>query len=81
MFELIQEKFDVTITDENDILGAWQVIRKLRKNYYVDIGTDNSGTQIQLDSYEQDKWRFGESIREKNFVLAVCRVALLAVEE
>ena len=81
MFELIQEKFDVTITDENDILGAWQVIRKLRKNYYVDIGTDNNGTQIQLDFYEQDKWHFGESIREEKFVLAVCRAALLSIEK
>jgi hypothetical protein len=49
--------------------------------YYVDIGIDIYGAQVQLNKYGgDDGWENGESIRADTLPEAICRAALTAAE-
>ena len=65
------------------IADAWLVVEKLvEMGCYVDIGVDEHGGQVQLDSFggEDDRWVLGESTRAATAPLAICLAALKAVE-
>ena len=66
-----------------DISAAWQVVLKLvEMGYYVDIGVDEHGAQVQLDKFggRDINWILGESIRGKDAPEAICRAAPKAVD-
>jgi hypothetical protein len=64
---------------DHDIAAAWEVVEKLRQEFYVDIGVDIHGAQVQLNKYYDPNWTVEvESIRADTFQLAVCRAALKA---
>ena len=65
-----------------DISAAMLVVEKLvEMGFYVDIGVDEHGAQVQLNYYEGEyiHWNYGESIRGKDVPEAICRAALKAV--
>jgi hypothetical protein len=65
-----------------DIAAAMLVVDKLvEMGYYVDIGIDVHGAQVQLDRYDPSReihWEIGDSIRADTVPLAISRAALLA---
>ena len=66
-----------------EIQVAWGIVEKIAKTNYVDIGVDEHGAQVQIDSFEDDRWEFGavESTRAETAPLAICRAALKASEK
>ena len=67
-----------------DIAAAWLVVDKLVEiGFYVDIGVDKHGAQVQLDKLgpKDISWLFGESIRGKDVPEAICHAAEKAMEE
>ena len=66
-----------------DIAAAWLVVEKLTEEYYVDIGIDKHGAQVQINYYTGSEygWIHGESVRADTFPLAICRAALKAVND
>ena len=65
-----------------DIKAAFMVVDKLvEMGYYVDIGIDEYGAQVQLDRYE-DHWKLNnvESTRADTLPEAICLAALKAVD-
>jgi hypothetical protein len=73
--------WNVTPFYSTDIAAALQVVEKLTENFYIDIGIDSSGTQVQLDRFNGEDWTFGESIEAPTAPLAICRAALLTTLE
>ncbi|MHA2266004.1 MAG: BC1872 family protein [Candidatus Thorarchaeota archaeon] len=64
-----------------DIAAAWLVVKKLvEMGYYVDIGVDKHGAQVQLDRLDNEWELTVESTRARTLPLAICRAALAAVE-
>ena len=65
-----------------DISAAFMVVDKLvEMGFYVDIGVDEHGAQVQLDHDAADiGWLFGESIRADTAPEAICLAALKAVD-
>jgi hypothetical protein len=66
-----------------DIAAAMLVVEKLvADGYYVDIGIDKHGAQVQLDKFggEDISWIFGGSIRGKDVPEAICLAAVMASE-
>ncbi len=63
------------------IAEAWKVVEKIAKTYYVDIGVDKHGAQVQIDAFEDGQWEIGfvESTRAETTELAICRAALKAM--
>ena len=67
-----------------DIAAAMQVVEKLvEMGFYVDIGIDKHGAQVQLNHYTGSEygWIHGKSLRADTAPLAICRAALKAVED
>ena len=65
-----------------DIKAAFMVVNKLvEMGYYVDIGIDEYGAQVQLDRYE-DHWKLNnvESTRADTAPKAICLAALKTKE-
>jgi len=67
----------------DSIIAAWQVVEMLRQNYYVDIGVDDNGAQVQLDCLHVNnlgntRWQlaFVGSTRANTAPLAICRTAI-----
>ncbi len=65
---------------DTDIAAAMLVVEKLAEKYYVDIGVDKYGAQVQLNYYtgSEKGWIHGESVRADTLPLAICRAALAA---
>jgi hypothetical protein len=56
----------------------------IEMGYYVDMGVDKHGAQVQLDKFEPNRevfWELGGSIRADTLPLAICRAALAAVQQ
>ena len=67
-----------------DIAAAMLVVEKLvEMGFYVDIGVDKHGAQVQLNHYTGSEygWTHGESIQGKDVPEAICLAALMAVED
>ena len=67
-----------------DIKAAFLVVNKLvEMGYYVDIGVDEHGAQVQLDRFDPSRkifWETGGSIRGKDASEAICLAALKTKE-
>ena len=67
-----------------DIKAAFMVVDKLvEMGYYVDIGVDEHGAQVQLDRFDPSReifWEQGGSIRGKDAPEAICLAALKTKE-
>ena len=66
-----------------DIKVAFMVVNKLvEMGFYVDIGVDEYGAQVQLDSFSRltVSWAIGESTRADTLSEAICLAALKTKE-
>jgi len=65
-----------------DIAAAWEVVGRVSNGYYIDIGVDEHGAQVQINKYEDGSWDIlPESIRADTAPLAICRAAIKAVRQ
>ena len=85
IMELPQNWVSGCLNYSTSIAAAWGVVEKLSKHYYVDIGVDDTGAQVQLDCLHVDslgntRWElaFVESTRAPAAPLAICRAAIKA---
>ncbi|MHC4413326.1 MAG: hypothetical protein ACYSW6_10240 [Planctomycetota bacterium] len=81
LFAAVKEAYGIVIKDENDDDAAMLVVKKLvEMGYYVDMGVDKHGAQVQLDRLDNE-WELNvESTRARTLPLAISRAALAAVE-
>ena len=77
VFALIKEKFGIEVKDENDLLGAWEVVEKMGA-----YELHSNGDQ-KTKHYAEFKWEYGKhnkyQMSASTAPLAICRAALLAV--